>query len=72
MIEKLFEKYDVQDVGQYAQIYLNGKHIRIATLSNENNVWLITPEGKALLAEEPAIEEDKPKRTRARTSTTEE
>lgn len=51
MIEK-FAKYGVQDVGVSAICYLHGVHVEVARMSQENKMWVLTPAGAALLADD--------------------
>ncbi len=70
-IKRLFEEFNAQDCCSSALAKIAGRDTVVALWNEGNQMWVITPAGTALLAQNDAVEsvnalasDDKPKRTR--------
>ena len=54
-VARLVKEFAAQDVGAYMTTFIGGVHTRVAKWVDGNNVWVILPEGQALLDEADGV-----------------
>ena len=54
-VERLVKEFAAQDVGAFMTTFIGGVHTRVAKWVEENKLWIILPEGQAMLDEKDGV-----------------